>query len=84
MSQANEVKTLNVQGQWINFTGTDGVSYKSYIGSIGLYDIKDLNLTGVTVVIQPNGIDWLSIIFSYGSIISLGIDVLSFLPGARR
>ena len=68
-SQANEIKTLNVQGQWINFTGTDGASYKSYIGTIGLYDIKDLNLTNVTVDIQPNGIDWLSIIFSYGIII---------------
>ena len=68
-SQANEIKTLNVQGQWINFTGTDGVNYKSYIGTIGLYDIKDLNLTGVKFVIQPNGIDWLSIIISYGAII---------------
>ena len=72
MSQTNEVKSLNVQGQWINFTGTDGKDYKSYIGTIGLYDIKDLNLTNVTVLIQPAGVDWLSIILTYGSIIIFG------------
>ena len=27
MSQANQIKTLNVQGQWINITGTDGTRY---------------------------------------------------------
>ncbi len=83
MSQSNGVKTLNVQGQWINFTGTDGVSYKSYIGSISLYDIKDLNLTGITVVIQPNGIDWLSIIVSYGSIILFGALIFFIFFRAR-
>jgi cell division protease FtsH len=72
MSQTNEVKSLNVQGQWINFTGTDSKDYKSYIGTIGLYDIKDLNLTNVTVLIQPAGVDWLSIILTYGSIIIFG------------
>ena len=82
MSQANpnQIKTLSVQGQWINLTGTDGKDYKSYIGTIGLFDIKNLNLTGVQYVIQPAGIDWLTIIFSYGAIILLaGFFIFIFL-----
>jgi cell division protease FtsH len=62
MSQADQIKEIDVNGQWLDITGQDGSALKSYIGNIGLYDIKDLNLTGVTVVIQPAGIDWGSII----------------------
>jgi cell division protease FtsH len=82
MSEANpnQIKTLNVQGQWMNLTGTDGKEYKSYIGTLGLFDIKDLNLTGVEYFIQPAGIDWLTIIFSYGAIILLaGFFIFIFL-----
>jgi cell division protease FtsH len=82
MSKANpnQIKTLNVQGQWMNLTGTDGKEYKSYIGTLGLFDIKDLNLTGVEYFIQPAGIDWLTIIFSYGAIILLaGFFIFIFL-----
>ena len=82
MSEANpnQIKTLNVQGQWMNLTGIDGKEYKSYIGTLGLFDIKDLNLTGVEYFIQPAGIDWLTIIFSYGAIILLaGFFIFIFL-----
>jgi len=71
MSQNDQIKSISVQGQWMNLTGTDGKDYKSYIGTIGLFDIKDLKLTGVQYVIQPAGIDWLTIIFSYGAILLL-------------
>ena len=61
----------------------NGTALKSYIGSIGLYDIKDLNLTGVTIVVQPAGIDWLSIIFTYGLLILLGVFIFIMFFRAR-
>ena len=83
MSQNGQIQSLTVQGQWINFTGTDGAKYKSYIGDIGLFDIKGLNLNNVKYVIQPNGIDWLSIFLTYGTLIIFGALIFFLFFRAR-
>ncbi len=72
MSQAGEIKTLNVESQWLNITTTDNRELKSYIGDVGLFDIKGLNLDNVQYDITPSGIDWWGIILSYGSLIIFG------------
>jgi cell division protease FtsH len=60
MSQADEIKKIVVEGQWLNITTQDGTALKSFKGDIGLFDIKDLKLTGVDYVIKPTGINWWS------------------------
>ena len=83
MSQANEIKQITVNNQWLDITAQDGTAYKSFIGTIGLYDIKDLNLTGVTVLIQPAGFDWLSFIVTWGLFILVGIFIFILFFRAR-
>ncbi len=83
MSQSGQIKEIEVNGQWLDITAQNGTALKSYVGSIGLYDIKDLNLTGVTIVVQPAGIDWLSIIFTYGLLILLGVFIFIMFFRAR-
>jgi hypothetical protein len=68
MSQAGEIKSINVQGQNLSIVGTDGTQYTSYLGSgVNVYQVTGLNLNPpVTVTFQASGIDWLSIILTYG------------------
>jgi cell division protease FtsH len=72
MSQTNEIKKLVVEGEWLNITAQDGTALKSYKGDVGLFDIKDLKLTGVDYVIQPNSIDWGGILLSFLPIVIFG------------
>ncbi len=83
MSQADEIKTLTVDGQWINITTTNGKELKSYKGDIGLFDIKDLKLTGVDYVIKPTGINWWSMILTYGSLVLFGVLMFFLFLRAR-
>ena len=75
MSQSGQIKQITVNSQWLNITAQDGTAYKSYAGNIGIYDVKDLNFTGVTVLIQPAGIDWVSLIFTWGLLVVVGIFI---------
>ena len=64
MSQANEIKSINVQGQNLSIIGTDGNQYSSLLGStVSIYQVTGLNLNPPVVVtfVAPS-IDWLSII----------------------
>ena len=84
MSQANQIKTINVQGQDIIITGTDGKLYKSYLGAnVNIYDVPDLKLTGVEVKFQAAGVDWLSILLTYGSLLLLGVFIFIMFFRAR-
>ena len=50
MSQANQIKSLVVQGQNISVVGTDDTKYTSFLpDNVNNYDVKDLNLTDVEV-----------------------------------
>jgi len=64
MSEANQIKSINVQGQNLTIIGTDGVTYTSYLdSSANIYDVKNLNLNPpVVLTFQAPGIDWVSII----------------------
>ena len=68
MSQANEIKSINVQGQNLSIIGTDGTQYASLLGStVNIYQVTGLNLNPpVQVTFVAPSIDWLSIIIEYG------------------
>ena len=83
MSQSGQIKQITVNSQWLNITAQDGTAYKSYAGNIGIYDVKDLNFTGVTVLIQPAGIDWVSLIFTWGLLVVVGIFIFFMFFRAR-
>ncbi len=57
MSQANEIKTLNVEGQWLNITSVEGKALKSFKGDVSLFDITGLKLDNVQYDILPNSLD---------------------------
>ena len=85
MSQANQIKSLNVQGQNISIVGTDGTKYTSFLpDNVNIYQVTGLNLAPpIVVTFQAAGIDWLSIILTYGSLILLGVFIFIMFFRAR-
>ena len=88
MSQANEIKSINVQGQNLSIIGTDGTPVlRAYLGStVSIYQVTGLNLNPpVVVTFQAPGIDWLSIILTYGiGLIFIILIISDVLPSTRR
>jgi len=85
MSQAGEIKSINVQGQNLSIVGTDGTPYTSYLGpGVSIYQVTGLNLNPpVTVTFQASGTDWLSIILTYGFLILIGVFIFIMFFRAR-
>jgi len=85
MSQASEIKTLNVQGQTLNITGTDGKTYKSFLpDNVNIYQVADLKIAEPMVInFQPNSIDWGTILFTFGPILLMVGILFFFLFRAR-
>ena len=85
MSQADQIKSLNVQGQIINIVGTDGTKYTSFLpDNVNVYQVTGLNLTPpVIVTFQAVGIDWLSLIMTYGLLIIVGVFIFIMFFRAR-
>jgi len=85
MSQKGEIRSIEVSGDTINITGTDGTKYVTTKESgAKLSEITDLDLTGVTVdVKQPAGIDWGSILVTVLPLLFVGIFFLFIFNQAR-
>jgi cell division protease FtsH len=58
LSTEHQIEKIEVEGQWLNITTTDGTKVRSFKGDESLFDIKGLDLTGVEYDILPGGIDW--------------------------
>jgi len=60
MSQEGRIKTIVVENETLNITGTDGVEYITYKEAFtSIYDIKGLNLENIELDIKGSGgIDW--------------------------
>jgi cell division protease FtsH len=61
-SQEHTINKITVDGQWLSVIDTTGAEYKSYKGDTSLFEIKGLDLTGVTYEIKPGGFDWGSLL----------------------
>jgi cell division protease FtsH len=85
MSQQNEIKSIEINGDTLNITGTDGKAYVSTKETGEHLDqITGINLTGVTVnVTQPSGIDWGSILLYVVPTVLLGVFFLVIFNQAR-
>jgi cell division protease FtsH len=65
LSQQNEISKIEVSGDQLLVTKKDGTQVKAVKESnANIYDIKDLNLTNVTVDIQGSGIAWGTILLN--------------------
>ena len=85
MSQQHEIKSIEVNGDTLNITGTDGTKYVTTKESgANIYDITGLDLTGVNVdVVPPAGIDWGNILLSIVPFILIGIFFLFIFNQAK-
>jgi len=85
MSQAGEIKSIEINGDTLNITGTDGTTYTSTKESgATIYQITGLDLTGVSVsVTPPAGIDWGNILLSIVPFILIGIFFLFIFNQAK-
>jgi cell division protease FtsH len=85
MSQAGVIKSIDVNGDTLNITDTDGTTYVTTKESgATIYQITGLNLTGVSVdVTPPAGIDWGSILVIVVPILLIGIFFLFIFNQAR-
>ena len=85
MSQAHEIKSIEVNGDTINITGTNGTKYTTTKETgANIYDITSLDLTGVTVDVTPaGGIDWGSILITVLPLLFVGIFFLFIFNQAK-
>ena len=86
MSQSHEIKSIEINGDTINITGTDGKTYVTTKESgATIYEVTGFDLTGVSVnVKQPSGIDWGSILLTTVlPVVFLGIFFLFIFNQAR-
>jgi cell division protease FtsH len=65
MSNEHKIEKIEVEGQWLNVTSTDGTKVRAFEGDITIYDIKGLDLTGVELDILPGGIDWGNLLITF-------------------
>ena len=85
-NEAGQIKSINVQGQNVSIVGTDGTQYSAYLGTgVSIYQVAGLTIDPklVAVTFQAPGIDWLSILLSWGLIIILGVFILIMFSRAR-
>jgi len=66
MSQNNEIQQIKVNGDLLTVTTTDGKVLTAYKEpNASLYDIKDLNLTGIIVDVKgSSGINWTNLLIT--------------------
>ena len=86
MSQADEIKSITVQGQNLSIVGTNGQQYSSYLGTgVSIYQVSGLNLDPnyVKVTFQAPGIDWLSLILTWGFLAIAVVLILVIFFRAR-
>ncbi len=85
MSQAGEIQKLDVQGQTLNITGTDGKAYKSFLpDNVNIYQVTGLKIGDpMKITFLPNSVDWGTIIFTFGPILLLVGIMFFFLFRAR-
>jgi cell division protease FtsH len=86
MSQADQIKSINVQGQNISVIGTNGTQYTSYLGtSVSIYQVTGLNLNAqVAVTFQPPTTDWGGIIIDIVLIAIFGALIYFMFLRARK
>jgi len=85
MSQEHAINSIEVNGDTLNITGTDGTKYVTTKESgANIYDITGLDLTGVNVdVVPPAEIDWGNILLSIVPFIFIGLFFLFIFNQAR-
>jgi cell division protease FtsH len=65
MSTQHQIQKIEVEGQWLNVTTTDGTKVRAFEGDITIFDINGLDLTGVELDILPGGIDWGNLLITF-------------------
>ncbi|MCL2281602.1 MAG: ATP-dependent zinc metalloprotease FtsH [Dehalococcoidia bacterium] len=86
MVQANEIETIDLNGNTINITGTDGKSYvTTKANNDSIYDIiPNINDTDIKWKVNPpSGIDWGSILGMVIPFLFFGIFILFMFNQAR-
>jgi cell division protease FtsH len=76
MSQQNQIKTIDVDGDKLTITKADGtqvISYKEPNANLSDYKNVGLNLTGVNVDVKNNsGINWGTILINFLPLLLIG------------
>lgn len=72
ISQDRKIEKIEVKGEWLNITTTDGTKLKSFKGDTSIFEIPGLNLEGVEVDIKPSGINWGNLLISFLPLLLFG------------
>jgi cell division protease FtsH len=85
MSQTHTIKSIEINGDTLNVTGTDGTKYvTTKPGSTDFYAITGLDLAGILVnAVPPAGIDWGSLLITVVPFLLLGVFFLFIFNQAR-
>jgi cell division protease FtsH len=85
MSQNSEITKIKIDGDTLLVTTTDSKEYKTYKETnTSIYDIKELNLTGVTIDIKgSSGINWGSLLINLLPLLVFGFLLFFLFRQAR-
>lgn len=85
MSQGGQISEIQVNGAWLDITGTDKMAYRSYIGTMTMADLQKLglNIDNVKVTILPGGIDWGTLLLAVLPFVAFGVLIFFIFFRAR-
>ena len=85
MSQGGQISEIQVNGSWLDITGTDKMAYRSYIGTMTMADLQKLglNIDNVKVTILPGGIDWGTLLLAVLPFVAFGVLIFFIFFRAR-
>ena len=85
MSQGGQISEIQVNGTWLDITGSDKTQYQSYVGSLTMADIQKLglNIDNVKVTILPGGIDWGTLLLTFLPFVAFGVLIFFIFFRAR-
>lgn len=84
-SQQHEIATIDIDGDTLNITKTDGtelITYKEY--NVSIYEITDFDLTGIEITVADlSGIDFGSLLYTFLPLIIIGGLIIFLFSQAR-
>ena len=86
LSQQHQIKNIEVDGDTLTITKVDNTQVKSFKeNNANIYDIKGLDLTGVTVDVKGSGgIIWGSLLINFLPLILFGVLLFFLFRSASR
>ena len=83
MSQGGEITKIEVEGVWLNITTIGDEELRSYKGETSIFEIEELDTSGIEIEIKPAGFNWGNTLLSFLPLILIGGLIFFFIFRSR-